>query len=104
MKFKRTPSEDVLTGAVALLKPYCELSETDLVAALQQYESESQHTNPVPTFIDKTEAAERLKLSTFTIIRMCKRGELRACKVGQQWRIDADSLHELTEEGGNSYE
>lgn len=38
------------------------------------------------------EAAELLRVSTRTVHRLCLTRELKAFRVGHQWRIDADAL------------
>lgn len=48
-----------------------------------------------------TEAAQLLDCSPRTVMRMCERGELAACKVGSQWRINRDSLMEYI--GGGAH-
>lgn len=40
------------------------------------------------------EVAQALNCSPRTISRMCERGELVACKVGNQWRVSRHALEE----------
>lgn len=40
------------------------------------------------------EAARALRVHPRTIRRICERGELRAIRVGRQWRIDRASFEE----------
>jgi excisionase family DNA binding protein len=42
------------------------------------------------------EAAARLKVHSNTVRRLIKAGELKASKVGRQWRIQASELERLT--------
>lgn len=42
------------------------------------------------------EAAEYLKVSVNTIRNLIERGDLRAVKVGGQWRIPGDALVEIS--------
>jgi len=44
------------------------------------------------TFITPTQAAERLQVSTRTLLRLIKRGEIPALRVGRSWRIDPAAL------------
>lgn len=55
--------------------------------------------------ISSTEAANILWVSSMTVIRLCKAGELRATMVGNTWVIDRESVEEYRraqEEAGAS--
>lgn len=41
------------------------------------------------------EAAAELRLSYKTVLELCQRGELPACRFGGQWRIDAEAMREM---------
>jgi excisionase family DNA binding protein len=43
------------------------------------------------------EVAKRLKMSTITVYRMARRGQLPAVKFGKVWRISSVKLAELFE-------
>jgi excisionase family DNA binding protein len=45
--------------------------------------------------ITLAEAAKHLRVSANTVYKFCRSGELRARKVGRQWRILKDDLERL---------
>ena len=47
-----------------------------------------------PIWLDEQAVAQRLKVSVYTIQRMRKRGELKAKRIGAQWRYRSDWLRE----------
>ncbi len=100
MKFTQTPPENVLNGAVALLQPYMEtLSPTALVRALKAYE-EGNPTSDLPEFLTKHEAGKVLNAHADTVARWCRSGILKGVKIGQRWKIPAEEIRRLAEEGG----
>jgi excisionase family DNA binding protein len=54
---------------------------------------DTQTTPTAPLTIAET--ARRLNVHRQTVISLIERGELRAVKVGQQWRVSAASVDEL---------
>ncbi len=89
MKIQRIPG-NTLTAAVALLTPYApELSASTLVDALQHYDN----AKGKPRYLNKHEAAARLGVSWFSLLRWAKAGKIEgAVKIGTQWRFDEDKL------------
>jgi excisionase family DNA binding protein len=45
-----------------------------------------------PSLVNIEQAAEKLGVSTQTVWRWCKRGEIKATRVGHRWMIDLTSL------------
>jgi excisionase family DNA binding protein len=97
MKMKNV-SADTLAGVVTLLKPSCpDLTATSLVQAIRDFEPDSPETRigQTPQFVDKHRAAQLLGVSHFTVIRLCKEGQLNAAKVRNQWRIPLRAIEAL---------
>jgi len=44
--------------------------------------------------LSPSEAAKRLNVSVETIRRLCRLGEIRAMRIGRQWRISEEALEE----------
>ena len=90
MKIKKIPSNNI-TAAIALLSPYApELSATALVEAIQSYNPDGGER---VRYLDKHQAASRLNVSWYSLVRWAKQGKIPgACKVGEQWRFREDAL------------
>jgi len=102
MKVRAIPAS-VLNAVVMLMKPYChELTETRLVHAMQAYDPENADRRRPLRFLSTREVADIMQVSTFTVYRMIKRGELRAARFGGHWRIPGDVLEELAG-GGHAF-
>jgi excisionase family DNA binding protein len=54
-----------------------------------------------PEIMTMPQAAEFLQVSTRTLQRMVKRGEIPGRQVGSQWRFDRDQLREWVRDGGS---
>lgn len=50
-----------------------------------------------PLLISVKEAGQMLGLGLWTVRELCVSGELRAGKVGREWRISPDSVREYAE-------
>jgi len=50
------------------------------------------------------ETAEQLKLSAYTVRGMIKRGDIKAIKIGGQWRVKRSTLHELVNQSDQPVE
>jgi len=50
-----------------------------------------------------TEVAEYLSLSTNTVYKMVRTGEIRAYRLGGQWRITRDAIDELRTKRSNRH-
>ena len=48
-----------------------------------------------PTFLTPRNAAKLLNLPTHTVLRMIRRNELQALKIGSRWRIARREVTEL---------
>jgi len=95
MKVRSIPA-NTLTATVTLLRPYCgELTETKLVAALRSADANAAPETPNPMLLVR-EAAAILRVSPWTVVRMLRAGSLRGQKIGQQWRVSAEHVGELT--------
>ena len=93
MQIKPIPP-NTANGIVALMAPYAPgLTAVNLLNALRCFEPE--RNDDLPTYVDKHKAAAALGVSWHTVVRMCKGGEIRACKVRGQWRIPADVIREM---------
>lgn len=57
-------------------------------------EQEKETVKGAPPMVSPYEAAELLLCSPRTVTRMCERGELKACKAGNRWRVNRKSLME----------
>ena len=53
----------------------------------------------MPEVMTVPELAERLNVSTITIYRLLKAGQLPAFRVGSDWRFSADAIARWIEEG-----
>ena len=53
------------------------------------------HPTPPAQPLTIAETARRLNVHRQTVISLIDRGELRATKIGQQWRVSASSVDEL---------
>ncbi len=51
--------------------------------------------------LDLLEAAEFLKISRSTMLKLLTNGEVKAKKVGRQWRITIDALNEYLTKSDN---
>ena len=51
--------------------------------------------------LDLLEAAEFLKISRSTMLKLLTSGEVKAKKVGRQWRITIDALNEYLTKSDN---
>src|SRR5215813_10144833 len=51
-----------------------------------------QPLHSYPEIMTPHQAAEVLQLPAKTVVMLCARGDLPACKLGRQWRIDRDAL------------
>lgn len=52
-------------------------------------------TQSARPLVDSKIAASTLGVSPRTVTRLCERGEIKAVKVGAQWRINRDALLEF---------
>jgi len=96
MKIKKVPQNN-LTAAVALLSPYApELSASSLIDALESYQRNIPNK---PRLLSKHEAAARLGVSWFTLIRWAKAGDIEALKVGKLWKFRADEIERFANGG-----
>lgn len=50
-----------------------------------------------PLLIDAKEAGRRLGLKVWVVRDLCASGELRAGKVGREWKISPDSVREYVD-------
>lgn len=99
MKIRAIP-QNTLTAVVTLLQPYApEITHTGLVAALRNAENDTTGGGSLRPMLTKHQAAEILGISTYTVIRMLRRGELRGSKIGQAWRVSGEHIAELAGEG-----
>lgn len=60
-----------------------------------------QNKNEVSPTVRAPEAARMLNCNPRTVMRMCDKGVLVACKVGNQWRINRAALLEYVTKGTN---
>ena len=98
MKVEPIPP-NTLAAVITLLSPNVpDLSALTLVHALKSYETDDASPDR-PFFVDKHRAARLLGVSWWTIVRMCKSGELDAVKVRGQWRVNSAAIRALAGEG-----
>lgn len=98
MQVKNNITERDLKLATEILQEACpQLSESKLVQALKNYNDGREEKRESGRMIDKNEAAGKLGVSTFTVVRMLKSGRLPGKKIGRQWRIPSDKLDEVIE-------
>ncbi len=96
MQVKQIPA-NTLNATCTLLQPFVrDLTPTALVGALRQHADDSTTRN-LPSLIDKHAAAKLLGVSWFTVVKMCKDGELPGRKIRGQWRIPADAIRQMME-------
>ena len=55
----------------------------------------SEYMDAQEEFLTIEEAAKRLKISSMTVYRMARKGELPAIKIGKVWRISSLKLARL---------
>ena len=92
----RTPPHAILQSATGLLGPFWpELTPRNLVAALNGLGEDSNRL-PRKSY-SMRQAEEPTGLSRFTIKREIERGNLKAVKLGAQWRITEAALREYME-------
>lgn len=58
--------------------------------------------NQQEEFLTIDEAAKRLKMSTITVYRMARKGQLPAVKLGKSWRISSVKLSQIFDKQNKS--
>lgn len=53
-------------------------------------------------YLTPEQVAQKLQVTTTTVYRMCRRGEIPAVKIGKSWRISSKKLATLLEPKSNS--
>lgn len=96
MQIKTVPAS-TLSAVSTLLSPYApDLTASRLLAAMKEY-APDKATGP-GRLVSVARAAELLAVSPWTVVRMIKSGQLKAAKVGHQWRIPEAVLSAMVEE------
>lgn len=54
--------------------------------------NQQNHTKVQSPSVDPREAAEILGISEPTVCRLCRSGEIKAVKIGRQWRVSREWL------------
>lgn len=57
--------------------------------------------NEQEEFLTIEETAKRLKISTMTVYRMARSGQLPAVKIGKAWRISSIKLSQMFDKQNN---
>ncbi len=99
---KKPIPDNVLSATAALLRPYIEIDARQLQIRL----TNSETPPPLPHLLDKHDAARHLGLSWYSVVAMCKSGELRGIKIRGVWRIPASEIERVAgvREGGQPNE
>ncbi len=86
------PSQ-ILQSATGLLVPYFpEITPTKLVKAVKTVTGDTEKPEPL---MDKKEAAHLLGVSTFTVQRMIRRGQLQGVRLNNgYWKVHPNSVYE----------
>ena len=99
MKVRNNITKRDIKLATEILNTACpELDERKLIDALQSY-NDNQDTEKKKKqnsyMLTKYQAAERLGISHFSVVRFLKAGQLPGKKIGGQWRLPADKIDQL---------
>ena len=94
MQIEKTLNQDVLAGAVALLRRHIpELTPATLVNAIRNFDTEAKpHTNTsaMEKPLSRKEAADLLGISLVTLDKMIRNQTLAAVRIGRHVRIPAE--------------
>lgn len=58
-------------------------------------ENHTSDRNALPELLSTSQAAQVLNVSTRAVTDLCKRGRIKAVRIGKLWRINRDALFEF---------